>query len=521
MWRTIDDWNVSRRRLLAGLGIGLGLSAGMSPRARAQSPVPSGGPGARVPSLTIDLSSEPATLDPAKTYDANGWSIVHSVYDSLLQYDNDGNLELLLAETWEWVDPTTIAISLRPGITFHNGEPLTSEAVRFSLEHLTAEETASQVAANFRVIESFDVIDDLRFEWKLGRPAPWLPAQVAAWLAVLPPEYAGANDFGRAPVGTGPYRFVSWSAGEAIDLEVAPDYFAGSPKGTPIADTVTYRFVPDATTRIADVLSGNAQIVGRVPVDQISSIENGGGGVVLQPVSGAAFVRIPNTIEPFSNAMVCVAMNLAVDAEGIVGALEGGNGTPLASVFVPSSLGYDPDLAPYAYDPDLAREMLAEAGYPDGFSASMDVSASERLDVAQAIAAQLGEVGIDVDVIQKELAVFNAPDQWSGAAPDASDLRLMTWRPLFDPYTLLSLMFSNTGFLSRFDDPTIQELIDRFSTETDPDARAGTGRELSRALHDNPAAIYLYDLTAVYGVSRDLPPWTARADEYVIATYRG
>jgi ABC-type transport system substrate-binding protein len=169
----------------------------------------------------------------------------------------------------------------------------------------------------------------------------------------------------------------------------------------------------------------------------------------------------------------------------------------------------------------MARQILSDAGYADGFSTSMDVSATERLDIAQAIVGQLGEVGIDVELTQKELAVFNAPDQWSGAAEDASDLRLISWRPLFDPYTLLSLMFSNTGFLSRFDDPTIQGLIDAFSTEADVEQRAAIGRELGTEMHDNPAAIYLFDLTAFYGVAEGTPPWTPRADEYVIATYRG
>jgi peptide/nickel transport system substrate-binding protein len=243
--------------------------------------------------------------------------------------------------------------------------------------------------------------------------------------------------------------------------------------------------------------------------------------VIAQPVSGSTFVRVPNTIEPFTDPQVRVAMNFAVDVPTIVDALLAEYGAPLANLFVPSSIGYDANLSPYAYDPDMAKQLLAEAGFADGFSTSMDVSSTERLDIAQAIVAQLGEVGIEVDLVQKELAVFNAPDQWTGAAEDASDLRLISWRPLFDPYTLLSLMFSNTGFLSRFDDPTIQGLIDAFSTEADPDARAAIGRELGKEMHDNPAAIYLYELTAIYGVAEGTPPWSPRADEYLIATYRG
>ena len=521
--RTLDDWNLSRRELLAALGGGLGmhLLPWASAGAQDSDATPAATPLARVESLTIDLSSEPNSLDPALTYDANGWSIVHSVYDSLLQYDNDGNLELLLAERWEWTSPTTIAVALRPNIAFHNGEPLTSKAVRFSLGHLTSEETASQVAANFKVVESFNEIDDLHFELVLSQPAPWLPAQIAAWLAILPPDYATSNDFARNPVGTGPYEFETWSAGQSVSLRRNEHYPLDSPKGTPIADAVSYRFVPDATTRVADVLSGSAQIVVGVPVDQTAEIQKSGVHALVQPVSGSAFVRLPNTVEPFLDRAVRVALNLAVDVQSIVDALLGGNGAPLASLFVPSSIGYDPALAAYANDVDQAKDLLATAGYGNGFETSMDVSASERLDVAQAVAAQLGDAGIDVGVTQKELAVFNAPDQWSGAAPDAAALRLITWRPLFDPYTLLSLMFSNTGYLSRFDDPTIQGLIDAFSTETDAEKRAAIGHELSKELHDNPAAIYLFSLTAIYGVSPDTPPWSPRADEYVIATYRG
>lgn len=517
--RTIDDWNFSRRALLGALGVGLG--AVVLPRHRGSAQSPDVAEITRAGSLTIDLSSEPDTLDPALTYAQNGWSVVHSIYDSLLQFDNDGNLELLLAESWEWTSPTTIQVTLRPDITFHNGEPLTSRAVQFSLAHLTDPETASQVSANFAVIETFNELDELTFELVLSQPAPWLPAQIAAWLAVLPPEYASANDFARNPIGTGPYKFEEWSAGEEIALRVNEDYFADSPKGTPIADAVTYRFVPDATTRVADLLSGGAQIVQGVPIDQVGAVEDGGQTVITQPVSGSVFVRIPNTVEPFTDPNVRLAMNRAVDVPTIVEALVGGNGEPLANLFVPSSIGYDANLTAYAYDPDMARQLLADAGYADGFSTTMDVSATERLDIAQAVAGQLAEVGIDVELTQKELAVFNAPDQWSGAAEDASDLRLISWRPLFDPYTLLSLMFSNIGFLSRFDDPTTQELIDAFSTEADPETRAAIGRELGKEMHDNPAAIYLFDLTAIYGVAEGTPPWSSRADEYLIATYRG
>jgi peptide/nickel transport system substrate-binding protein len=470
--------------------------------------------------LVIDLSSEPSTLDPATTYDANGWSIVHSIYDSLVQYGPAGVLEPLLAESFEQSDPMTFTVTLRPGITFHNGEALTSKAVAFSVEHILAEETASQVAANFGVISDVKEIDDLTFQLLLTQPAPWLPAQIAAWLAVLPPEYAATEEFQKRPVGTGPYQFVEWSAGERISMEANGQYFPDSPKGQPVAAAVAYRFVEDATTRVADVLSGTAKIVQAVPTDQIEAIEAEGDEVLRQPIAGCAFIRIPTDIEPFTDPRVRLALNHAVDVDSIIRALLDGDGQRLPNVFVPSGLGYDASLKPHTYDPDLAKSLLTQAGYPDGFDSSIDLAVTERVDIVQAVAGQLEQIGVHVNVAPLELAVFNAPDLWQGTNSDAAPLRFVSWRPLFDPYTLLNLVFSKDGFLSRHDNPKIQPLIDSFASEADQQLRAKIGKDLGKALFEEPAAIYLFSLTSRYGVNADAPAWTPREDEYMIPTLR-
>jgi peptide/nickel transport system substrate-binding protein len=491
---------------------GLALALGRVPTGRAQ--------GERTASLVIDLGSEPANLDPATTYDPDGWSVVHSIYDSLVQYGPDGALEPLLAESFELVDPLTYRVKLREGITFHNGEPLDASAIPVSVAHITAEETASQVAANFRVIEEIVEIDDLTVDLKLSAPAPWLPAQIAAWLAILPPGHAASAGIAAEPVGTGPYRFAEMSAGEGITLTANDDYFAASPKGQPIADTVEYRFVADATTRVADLLSGTSDIVRGVPIDQVLAVEDSGNQALAVPISGCAFVRIPTDVEPFSDVRVRQALNYAVDVQAIIDALLAGNGQQLANFFVPDGLGYDPDLAPYAYDPERARALLAEAGYPDGFETAIDATITERADVVEAVAGYLTDAGIRTTVNRLELALFNSGDYWLGTDPAASPLRFATWRPLFDPHTLLSLVVSNEGFLSRHDNPNVQPLLDAFATESDSEARAATGMELGRVLHQEPAAIYLYSLTSIFGAASDAPDWTQRADDYIIGTLR-
>jgi peptide/nickel transport system substrate-binding protein len=463
--------------------------------------------------LTIDLAVEPATLDPALVYESDGWSVVHSIYDALVQLGPGGAMEMVLAESMTQVDPRTWEVKLRPSITFHNGEPLDAAAVAFSIEHILDPETGSQIAGNFQVIERVEEVDSLTVRLHLSEPAPWLPSLMAPWLLLLPPAYASdpTNDFANNPVGTGPYRFVRWVRGSRIVLEQNEEYFGQTAKGEPVAAGVDFRFVPDATTRVTDVISGTSQLVRGVPFDELETVE-AAAEVVEQPIAGSAFVRIPTDTAPFDNATVRMALNHAVDVDAIIAGLLGGNGVRLPNVFVPGGLGYDENLAPHAYDPELAQQLLAEAGYPDGFSTRLAYTTGEREDLAAAIAGQLGAAGIDVELEPVETATFNAT--WQD--PEAAPLRLLSWRPLFDPYTLLSLVISNSGFLSRYDNAEAQALIEAGAMETDPEERDRIYRELGAVLHDSPAGIYLWSLTSFYGVDRDAPTWTPRPDDWIL-----
>jgi peptide/nickel transport system substrate-binding protein len=330
---------------------------------------------------------------------------------------------------------------------------------------------------------------------------------------MLPPVYAedAANDFAKNPIGTGPYRFVRWDRGSRISLERNDDYFGNSAKGQPIATNVSFRFVPDATTRVADVVSGTSQLVRAVPFDELEQVE-AAAEVVAQPIAGCSFVRVPTDVAPFDNATVRLAMNHAVDVDAIITSLLGGNGVRLPNLFVPGGLGYDEDLAPHAYDPELAKQLLADAGFADGFSTRLAYTTGDRADLAEAIGGQLSAVGIDVELEPLETATFNATWQDAEAAP----LRFLTWRPLYDPYTLLSLVISNAGFLSRYDNPEAQALIDSGAIDPDPDERDRIYRELGQVLRDSPAGIYLWSLTSFYGVDREAPPWTPRPDDWIL-----
>ncbi len=518
----IRPHRLSRRVLLGSGGLGLAaFAAGARPVAAhlwRPGALQEASPAAPAETLTIDLAAEPPSLDPAIVYDVDSWSVVHSLYDALVQYGPDGELEPLLAESLTLIDPLTYEIRLREGITFHNGEPLDARSVSFSVARLQAPETGSQLADTFKVIERVEEVDPLTARLKLTQPAPWLPSQMAVWLALLPPEQTAAagDEIGVQPVGTGPYRFVAWEPGAAIELEANPEYFAGSPKGQPSARRVSFRVVPDASTRVADLLANSAHIIRSVPVDQVERVEVAGAAVIVQLLSGSAWIRIPTDVAPFDDVRVRLALNLAVDVETIVEALLAGDGQPLPNFFAAPGLGYDSALAPHPYDPDRARALLREAGYGEGFATILEYSSDEREEIATAIAGMLAEVGVEVELRPTEKATFNAT--W--ADPAAPPLRFATWRPLFDPYTLLSLVVSDQGFLSRHANPAVQALIDAAASETDEARRAELYRQLGVVLRDEPAAIYLYSLTERYGVAADAPAWTPRADDYIIPVTR-
>ncbi len=506
----VFDFGLTRRRFGAGL-IGAPLAAGAGGWAGLA--VTQGTPEV-AGELVIDVSGGPDNLDPALTRSIRDWSVLHSIYDSILDLNDEGELVPLAAESFIIVDDLTFEVVLREGLTFHDGSPVTVDAIERSIAHV--QQSEGPAAGNFGAIVEIETVDERTVLLKTAEPSPWLPSQLAVWM-VLFPEGMTADDFEQAPVGSGPFRFVSRDAGSEIVLERNPDYPVDSPKGTALAEQVRYRFVPESTTRVADLAAGVAHIVDAIPQDQTGAIEDGGGQAIEAPVLGTSFLRMVNDVPPFDHPLVRQAINHAIDAETIGAALVSTEANRLASLYPDErSIGFDSELAAFAYDPDRARELLAQAGHGDGFETTLQFTGGGRDDVMQAIAANLEEVGIRVTIEVTELAAFNG--SWTD--PESAALRYVTWRPVYDPHTLLSLMFASTGPLSRYADEEADALIAAAATESDPAARAALYRDLGRYFQESPPAVFLWNLTATYGVAGAGLDWRPRGDEYLIATTR-
>lgn len=462
--------------------------------------------------LVIDLSGTPESIDPALAYSPRDWSIVHSIYDALVGFDANGQLVPLAAESFTTVDDRTFEVVLRPGLRFHDGSPVDAAAVSRSIAYLQGSE--SLAVDLFRGVTDVQEIDQRTARIVCDQPSLWLPAQMAVWLLLVPEGFT-AEQAATAPVGSGPFAFVSYAADDEIVLKRNETYTWGSPKGEPLAEQVRFRFVPESTTRIADLTSGAAQIVTDLPADQLATVEGSGLTVIDAPIVGSAWIRIATDIEPFNDVRVRRALNHAVDVEAIATSLVSPESRRLATLYPDDrAMGFDPDLEPYAYDPERARSLLREAGVAAEFRAALEMTSTSRADVVEAIAAQLRDAGIELTIVTADDATFNAG--WQD--PTRPALRMATWVPLYDPHTLLSLVFASEGFLSRYDNKDVDALIQSGASQADPEERAAIYRELGHLMHDDAPALFLWNLTSGYGVASEVTEWQPRGDQYVIPT---
>ncbi len=504
---------LDRRDILKAVGAGgyaLAVGFGQTRATAAQTPQ-----AGLLPEMVIDLAGAPESIDPALAYSARDWSIVHSIYDSPLGFASDGTIQPLAAESYTMVDDVTLEVVLRPGLLFHDGSPVTSAAIARSIDYLAA--SGSEASGLFAGIVEVREVDELTVQMVSDQPSPWLPAQIAVWLLLLPEGYT-PDQAATAPIGSGPYRFESQEGGNSMTLARNPDYSWGSPKGSPMADQVVFRFVPEVSTRIADLATGAAHLITEIPSNQLPAVADGTAAAIEVGIVGSAFIRIATDVAPFDEPRVRQALNHAIDVQTIGEALVSPEAKRLASLFPDErSMAHNPDLEPYAYDPDLARQLLTEAELGDGFDTELEMTSGASVEVAEAIVAQLAVVGIDVTITVAEYAGFNAT--WGDAA--APPLRMVTWSPLYDPHTLLSLVFASEGFLSRYANPDVDALIEDAASEIDQDTRVSTYRDLSAVMHVDVPAVYLWNQTAGYGVAEEASAWEPRGDEYVIATIVG
>ena len=422
------------KRLLATTALLVALGQG----AAAQEYVPD--PNAKQGgAITVTYNSDVSTLDPAIGYDLQNWSMINSLFDGLMDYV-PGTTEVRpgLAERYEMTpDGLTYTFYLRPGVKFHNGREMTADDVKYSLDRVTNPATQSPGAWFFAAIEGFDawqggtatdlsgvtVVDPLTVQIKLSRPnATFLQVMALNFAGVVPKE-AVTEDFGRNPVGTGAFKLAEWTIGQRVVLERNADYWR---EGLPYLDSVTFEVGQAPVVALLRLQNGEVDLLGDgIPPANFVEVMGDPAQADRVSIGGqlhTAYVTMNVNIAPFDNVLVRRAVNMAINKDRIVQVING-RAKPANQVLPPLMPGYDPEFEGYAFDPEAAKALLAEAGLPDGFETDLYVSNTDpNPRIAQAIQQDLANIGIKVrlqsldtaNVIAAGGTKDGAPMIWSG-----------------------------------------------------------------------------------------------------------
>lgn len=365
--------------------------------------------------LRLGMSAVP-TLDPHFLWLGSNMSYNMHLYSTLLRVDEDGRLQPDLATAWTPHGARAWRFVLRPGATFHDGTPFTADDVVFTLRRVPGiPNNPSPYTPYIATVTEVVKIDDLTVELRTSRPNPTLPQQIAGLMMVsrkaAEGQPTGAFNTGVAAVGTGPYRFEQFADRSRITMRANPTYYGGRP----IWDRLEFRIVPNDTARTAALLAGDLDLIENVqPRDAVTLAQRPGIavhvgtpsrvmflGVNLGGINAEALRSAGASVEPLANPLVRRAMSLAINREGMIRSLLAGYSQPASQVATPGMTGYLDDIAPDPFDPDQARRLMAEAGYPDGFATSLMCTNDRYVadaETCQALSQMLARIGIRASV---------------------------------------------------------------------------------------------------------------------------
>ena len=360
-------------------------------------------------SLVVAVDSPPRMMNPHGDDSDAGLSYMANFFDGLLQRKGaGGKLVPALAVKWEHPDALSWKFYLRKGVTFHNGNPFTAADVKFSFERLGNPEV-SEFLNTGKQISAVEVLDDHTVVIKTSEPIPWF-ANNMHQIFIMDKESTEARDSGEVqnrPIGTGAYKLEEWVKGSYVRLVANEDYW----EGAPAIKNVEIRPITEASTRFAALVSGQAEIVTGVPVELYEPVvSNAKLEVVSRPARRSIFLALGNKAEdPWSDIRVRKAMYMAINEEEIIEKVMRGHATPAAQIPDPPTIGYNADLKRLSYDPDMAKKLLTEAGYPNGFEVTLTGPNDRYVQdekICEAVAKYLAKVGIKVNLDVKPKSIF-------------------------------------------------------------------------------------------------------------------
>ena len=472
--------------------------------------------------LIYARGGDSTSLDFASTSDGESSRVTRNIFESLVTYDKESfDIVPALAHDWDISDDgKTYTFYLEEGVKFHDGTDFNAEAVKINFErwsdpdHEYSFADEGYVYALYEslfggyqgdeghVIDEINVIDDYEIEFVLKEPlGPFLQNLGSHYFAITSPaaleEYG--PDIDENPVGTGPFKFVSWSKDDQIVLEKFDDY---RKEGLPKLDKVIYEVIPDNAARVIALRSGEVDIIDDVNPDEGANIEDEAGlELYTREANNVGFLGFQTAKEPLDDKLVRQAISHAIDTESLVEALYAGYAEEGVGLLPPGYLGYHDGLEGYEYDLEKAEELLAEAGYEDGLDIEfwvMPVSRPYMPDpekVAEIIQNDLAKIGVNTEIIREEWAPYIEKTTdgehemfllgWSGANGDPD-------------YFLTSLLHSESiGGENRsfYTNEEVDKLLDEAKATVDEDERAELYKEAQEIIEEDAPAVFMVHST--------------------------
>ncbi len=464
--------------------------------------------------VTVATAAELGTFDPGYETMLVNVGTIFNVFDPLVRRDALQDMEIVpaLATSWEFIEPTKLRMELREGVKFHDGKEMTADDVVFTFSRLLEEALPLSTYVEDSILK-VEKVDDYTVIVSTPRPHAVLLPSLAV-IPIIPKETfqeMGSDAFGMNPVGTGPFTFDFWQKDDRIELVSFEDYWRGRPQ----IDRLIIKPIPESFSRFAAFRQGEVDIMVNLPPVRAPLVEADEDLEVRSVVTSRnMFVWINTYIPPFDDLRVRKALNYGIDSQELVETVLGGFGEPNPSAFNKTIIGHDPNIEPYDYDPEKAKELLAEAGYPDGFELTLWGSEGRYImdrQMQEAIGGQLSKIGINVRHHIVEWAEF-----WGNVSAERVEglIYIGTGNNLLDADMTLGYRFHSARGGRYYQNDELDKLIEKQQAEIDYDKRMEILSEIQQIIREDAPWVFLHDVEDVYGVNKRID-WQPRPDEMI------
>lgn len=450
--------------------------------------------------VVVSQGAKPKSLDPYMYNEIPGLAVSRQFYDSLFRREPNGNIVPQLAESYEFTTPTEMLITLREGVKFHNGDPLTVDDVLFSLERMKSIPASAIMVSD---IDKAEAVDERRIKLTLHQSsAPLLFSLAHPLTSILNKKYVeekGGN-ISTEPMGTGAYKFVSWGDGEKIEAVAFDDYFLGRPK----IDKLIFRDITEDSSRLAALETGEIDIAYAMTAIDAGTIEKDDNLVLIsEPTTAVEYIGLNNEKAPFNNADFRMALNYAIDKKSIVDSVYMGRARVAKSIVNPNVFGYYDGLQDFPYDVEKAKEYLAKSEVKNpSFTVYINEN-SQRSQSSQIIQANLKEIGVDMKIETLEWGTYlqkTADGDYQafvgGWISGTSDADIVLF-PLLDTKSI-----GSAGNRARYSNPKFDALVEAARSELDVEKRKELYKEAQLILEKETPLTVLFTKNENIGVNK-------------------